>query len=221
MIKDSTDEWIALSNIICPDDETCECNSLESSWKRDFGRVTEKANLPITAFQYGDLTDDNAKANFKIGPLTCQGNKNPFIVQNEIRKFDDKFNMEIQKINDKVNSITRKVDENAVKINEKSDEIISNSQQIVQNSGKIDENAVKIDEKSDEIIANSRQLTTNSRQIVQNSDKIDETTRKVDEQSGKINKVISNTNKIAALKSTIEDKWAKDKDSRVIFMAYM
>merc|ERR1711860_49173 len=145
-IKNSNDDWIALSDLICSDDQPCVCNSLASTWQRDSGRITEKANLPITAFKYGDLTDENANANFKIGPLTCQGNKNPFIVEDEIKKM-----------------------------------------------------IVKVDE---------------------NSGKIDETTRKVDQNSGKIIEVNTNKNNIASLKSTIEDKWAKDKDSKVIFMAY-
>merc|ERR1711860_332961 len=49
---------------------------------------------------------------------------------------------------------------------------------------------------------------------------IDETAKKVDQNSGKIIEVNTNKNNIASLKSTIEAKWAKDKDSKVIFMAY-
>merc|ERR1711860_234068 len=106
-IKNSNDDWIALSDLICSDDQPCVCNSLASTWQRDSGRITEKTNLPITAFKYGDLTDENAKANFKIGPLTCQGNKNPFIVEDEFKK-----------MNVRVNANTRKVDEFAGKIDE-------------------------------------------------------------------------------------------------------
>merc|ERR1711860_484295 len=167
MIKNSNDDWIALSDVICSDDQPCVCNSLASTWQQDSGRITKNTNLPITAFKYGDLTDENAKAKFRIGSLTCQGNKNPFIIEEEIKK-----------MNFKVDTNTRKVDEN---------------------SGKIDQNSGKID---------------------QSSGKIDETARKVDQNSGKIIEVNTNKNKIADLKSTIEDKWAKDKDSKVIFMAY-
>merc|ERR1711860_381010 len=119
------------------------------------------------AFKYGDLTDENAKAKFRIGSLTCQGNKNPFIIEEEIKK-----------MNFKVDTNTRKID---------------------QNSGKIDQHSGKID---------------------QNSGKIVETAKKVDQNSGKIIEVNTNKNKIADLRSTIEDKWAKDKDSKVIFLAY-
>ena len=188
MIKNSNDDWIALSDLICSDDQPCVCNSLASTWQRDSGRITEKANLPITAFKYGDLTDENAKANFRIGPLNCQGNKNPFIVENEIKN-----------LNDKVNA-------NARTVQEKSKEIIANSEKINANSGKIN--------------ASSGKINANSRKIDQNSDKIDDTIGKVDQHSGKINEVNTNKNNIASLKSTIEDKWAKDKNSKVIFMAY-